>query len=216
MSKSFLLGVGTAAVAAGVGLWHQNRLSIAADVPLELKRAPPESAPICPWREPEADLKRLFPHATRYEARTCILSGLRLELAERLGRPPTGDENALRLYQAYRDDTPLGFVMTRRVKGDHGAIELVLAVDAQQSVSSLHLQRWREPEAVAQALQDPAWLAAFSGKNAGSPCRIGEDLPAVRPAARASAQAIAEGVHSLLVLLALAQGPDSLSTPSHH
>ena len=93
------------------------------EVQVESKVSPPEPMPLCPWREPEADMQALFPDATRYEAETRILSGMRLELQARLGRIPSGDENALHLFRIYRDQILLGTVVTRRVKGDFGAIE---------------------------------------------------------------------------------------------
>src|SRR5690348_17066492 len=128
---------------------------------------PPEAAPLCPWRQPEADLKEFFPGATRSEIQTGILSGLRPELARRLGRVPTGDENALRLARVYRDQAVAGSILTRRVKGEHGAIEIVLAVDTNLSVVGVRLQRLREPESIAHALEDTNWLGAFNGKQIG-------------------------------------------------
>src|SRR5215471_6453841 len=124
---------------------------------------PPEAAPLCPWREPETDLKLFFPQATRYEIETRILSGMRLELERRLGRFPTGDENSLRLYRVYQDEIPVGTVLTRRVKGEHGAIELVLAT-RNQNVCGIRLQRLREPEPIVNSLQDSQWQGAFIGK----------------------------------------------------
>jgi hypothetical protein len=168
---------------------------------VEAHARPPEAAPLCPWRAPQADLQQLFPTATRYETETRILSGQRLELARRLGRTPTGDENALHLYPVYREQTALGSVVTRRVKGAYGAIELVLAADTGHRVCGLLLQRLREPEPIARALQDPNWLHSFHGEGADAAWQLGGDIPDVPPEARASARAVVEGARSALILL---------------
>lgn len=179
---------------------------------------PPEAAPLCPWREPAADLQRFFPSATRYEARTRILSGLRSELAQRLGRVPTGDENALRLCQVYEDETWLGSILTRRVKGEYGAIEVVLAADTNSCVRGVRLQRLREPGSIADILEDTNWLGTFDGKHAQDRWRLGSDIPMVPAQARASAEAIIEGARSLLVSLVTAetaQAPALAATHQH-
>jgi len=218
ISKPIIFAATALLLLGGLLIWRINQRTSSSELVFEIKAKPPPSAPICPWREPEADLKQLFPTATRYIPETRILSGLRLELADRLGRAPTADENALRLYRIYRQEQPLGDVLTRRVKGAHGAIELVLGTDLEQRVRGLHLQRLREPEPVARALKDPAWLGAFTGKQADSAWRMGTDLPAIPPEARDSAQAIVEGARSLLILLAVS-GHSNAPAPAavaHH
>ena len=100
MSRLVIFGAGAAVLLAVVG-WRITEVSNTSERPFEGKNKLPQAAPLCPWREPDADLKLLFPIATRYELETRILSGLRVELAERLGRVPTGDENALHVYRIY-------------------------------------------------------------------------------------------------------------------
>jgi hypothetical protein len=160
-------------------------------------------------------LKLFFPSATSYKVETRILSGLRLELAARLGRTPTGDENALRVYPVYQKQTPLGLVLTRRVKGAHGGIEFVLAVSTNNQVCGLRLQRLREPESSAVALQSSRWLRSFDGRRADSPWQLGQDIPDVPPDARASAESIVDGVRSLLILLATANQERDLTAAPH-
>ncbi len=179
----------------------------------------PESAPLCPWRDPVSDLKQFFPDATRHAVETRILSGQRVELAERLGRMPTGDENALHVWRIYAGDSVLGSVLTGRVKGEHGVIELVLAVEANGTVRGVRLQRLREPEPIAEALQNPNWLRSFEGRRADSSWKLGEDIPGVPAEARASAMAVIEGTRSLLILLVASEQPVSSSKPAtapHH
>lgn len=177
-----------------------------------------QSVPLCPWREPAQDLKYFFPAATRSEAETHILSGMRLQLARALGRPPTGDENALHIYRIYAQQTPLGAILTQRVKGACGAIEIVLGVDPEGKVRGLRLQRNREPESVAALLQRPEWLGSFVGKQAADPWKLGEDIPAVSEEARISADAIVQGTRSTLILLQTANDPKAgtLIAKPHH
>jgi hypothetical protein len=217
MSRAILFGVGGLALLAAMVGWRITESS-SPETLVESKVRPPQAAPLCPWREPESDLKQFFPGATRYKVETRILSGLRVELAERLGRTPTGEENALHVYRIYQDQLVLGTVLVRRVKGDYGAIELVLAVDPEERVRGLRLQRLREPDSIAAALQNPDWLRSFEGRNAGSSWKIGGDISEVPAAARASAEAIAEGTRSLLILLAeasLTNVPVPAVTPHH-
>jgi hypothetical protein len=210
-----LLGVGTVAAVVAMGGWWLARSS-PEETLAEPKASPPEASPLCPWREPQADLPQLFPGATRYETETRILSGQRVQLAQRLGRALTGDENALHLYRIYRDSAPLGTIVTRRVKGAYGAIELVLAADTDNRVCGALLQRSREPELIARALQDPDWLRSFNGKGPDTAWKLGGDILDVQPEARPSAQAVVEGVRSTLILLAAGAEAHSLPTADAH
>ena len=161
-------------------------------------------------------MKMFFPGATGYTTETRILSGQRLELAARLGRTPTGDENALRVYSVQHEQTPLGVVLTRRVKGALGAIEVVLAVNTNQQICGLRLQRLREPEASAASLQSSEWLRSFEGKRADSSWQLGKEIPDVPAGARISAEAIIDGVRSSLILLAIeSESRRVLATPHH-
>ncbi|MBU6400410.1 MAG: hypothetical protein KGS61_08845 [Verrucomicrobia bacterium] len=160
-----------------------------------------EAAPLCPWRQPEADLRRFFPETTGYRTDTRILSGMRLALARELGRPVLPEENALHLYRALAGNDWVGTVLVRRVKGEYGAIEIVVAVGRDGKVRGLRFQRLREPPAIAEALQDPAWQGRFQGQTRASCWRLGAAIPEVPAVARQSAASVVEGVHSLLVLL---------------
>jgi hypothetical protein len=186
-------------VSVAVGLRLAN--PTAPEPVFQASTQPLSVAPMCPWRDPEADLKRLFPGAARCERETRILSGLRSELALRLGRLPTADENAVEVFRVFRDDQVVGEVTTRRVKGTFGAIELVLAQDGEGKIAGLLLQRLREPAAVAEPLQSVEWRQRFHGKSAGGSWELEELLAGLPEQARASGRAIVEGVRSTTVLL---------------
>lgn len=211
MSKHIIFAIGAFLPVLAVIVWRFNHPPAALESVFEVKTAPPQAAPLCPWREPDADMKLFFPDANRREIETRILSGLRAELADRLGRNPTAEENALREYRIYHDSLALGAVLTRRVKGTHGAIEFVLAVDPENRVRGLRLQRLREPDSIAAALQNPEWLHSFEGKTADNPWKLGDDIPEVSAETRDSAGAIVEGARSLLILLAAASQSNAAS-----
>ncbi|MEO8428869.1 MAG: hypothetical protein ABI651_17370 [Verrucomicrobiota bacterium] len=196
--------------------WTRISLSLSLETPSELKTSRIEAAPMCPWREPDADLRAFFPEATRYETETRILSGLRVELADRLGRMPTAEENALHLYRVFREQEPIGTILIRRVKGEYGAMEIVLAVSQNAQVRGVRLQRSREPESVANIIERPSWLNAFQGKEVQDKWVLGLNIPEVPDEARTSAKAIVDGVRSLLILLDTAGNPNAITTRSHH
>ena len=218
MSRLVVFRSGILVFALAAAAWRINESSRLREVPFATKNRPPEAAPLCPWREPGTDLTSFFPSTTRYEVETRILSGLRLELAERLGRVPSGDENALRVYPVFCAQIPLGVVLTRRVKGEFGGIELVLAVNTNQEICGLRLQRLREPMAIASALGNSHWLGSFDGKSVHCPLKLGQDIPEVPADARNSAEAIVDGVRDLLVLLAASNdaGQTQGMATSHH
>ena len=216
MSRPIIFSAGGLALLLALVAWRVVEPSPPSEVVFNPQTRPPPAAPLCPWREPAGDLKLFFPDATRQELEIRILSGQRMELAAQLGRTPTGDENALHVYHVYAGSAPLGVVLTRRVKGAYGAIELVLAVDPDERVRGLRLQRLREPEPAAQALQNPDWLRSFAGKRATDPWKLGHDVPEATPDARSSAEAIVEGVRSLLILLATTGQTNAPVVIHHH
>lgn len=204
----FLLALATALL---VLAWWRPR-SDSRDAVFEPEVRLNEPAPVCPWREPAADLKAYFPGATQYRTETRILSGKRLELQERLGHPPA--ENSLRVHRIFRSEEPLGAVLTQRVKGEHGVIELVLALGEDQAIRGLRLQRQREPELVLQALEDPDWLKAFVGKRADADWRLGGAVPELPEAARRSGGQIVLGVRTLLAMMLVSD--DRAIVHRHH
>ena len=194
-----------AAAALLAGAW---RLTTAGpSIPTHTPAAHPfvESASLCPWREPERDLCQFFPGATGTREELRILSHLRVALLHDLGRLLTSEEMLLRPYRVVNGSRPLGSVLVRRVKGEFGAIELVLAVQPNGHVRGVRLQRQREPESVAAVLTSSRWLGSFQEKTADSPLRVGKDLPAVSPEAKLSAGAMAEEVRASLILLRAAE-----------
>lgn len=203
--KSLVLWTLLGAVLTGGALYALLRPQPAEQLPVVGAVPRVETAPMCPWREPEADLRRFFPVATGYDTEVLVLSGVRGELAQRLGRQPTAEENALYVYPVHGSTGNLGTVLVRRVKGESGAIEVVLAVDTGGRVVGVRLQRYREPEVVAAVLKAPTWLRGFHGKTAESDWGLGGGIAPVPKVALPSALAVVDGVRSMLILLQVAQ-----------
>ena len=164
-----------------------------------------ENTPLCPWREPQQDLKALFPEASAYATETRILSGFTAPLQKRLGRSMTVDENPLRIHRATDGARRVGAILVKRVKGEHGGIELVMGLDNDGRVRGVLIQSQREPDSVAQIIA--TLLPHFAGKTAKSPFKPGDDLPEVAPEARVTATAVAEGVRSTLIVFSFAEDP---------
>src|SRR4051812_18306609 len=172
--KPLLLVVPGLAVAAGLTYAALNRQSaIPAGIEVSklssdrslVWREPQTSAGLCPWRDQDQDRRRFFPASVSSRDETLILSRQRVELQKRLGRMPGADDNALIVHRILGAGSSSGVVVTRRVRGECGLIELVLAADPQGRVLGARIQRQREPETTARALQSPAWLDAFRGKD---------------------------------------------------
>jgi hypothetical protein len=213
MPRALLWGACVAAVILAVVWQVQTRMrepAVLFDPPVR----PIESAPLCPWREPEMDLPTFFPEGASYITETRVLSGLRVELTKSLGRAPEPEENALTLHRIFAGSEKIGFVLTRRVKGEHGAIELVLALNPSGEVLGVRLQRLREPDPIASQVQQAAWLARFRGRTHDRGWDS-DDVSALAEEARPSARAIREGVRSLLVLHAPTEGVYSVSDHPH-
>jgi hypothetical protein len=224
MTRKVGLAIGVSATlllaAGGFTMWlRHDETVLESDVdPRRAVRL--DLAPLCPWREPAADLAAFFPAADRHETEIRILSGLRPELARRLGRQASAEENAIHLHHVFHETHRLGTVVVRRVKGEYGAIELVLAVDSTGAIRGLRLQRQREPEALAAALTSETWLAAFGGKTVRDELQAGRDLPDVPSNALVSTRAVTQGVRELLILLDVATDPRAIRqspvSPAEH
>lgn len=201
MSPARRLGVfGVLAALAGAGAWAwaTRQAQTPALETLTLTR-PVVTAPpaMCAWRNPSSDMAAFFPGADSYHTRLMVLSGLRVPIRQRLGVYP--DADVLYAYTVFRRGARCGEVLTHRVAGEYGAMEVVVGVDAQGRVTGMRLQRLREPDAVARALTAPAWDGAFRGKTAGDAWRLGQDIPDVPPPARVSAGKVVDAVRALLI-----------------
>ncbi|HET6385635.1 MAG TPA: hypothetical protein VFJ58_19765 [Armatimonadota bacterium] len=184
--------------------WRINAAAPGPEAHVPKIKTPRENAPMCPWRDPRGDLRRYYPGATGYTTEIWILSGQRLNLAQRLGRQPTAEENRLYLYRVYAGARPLGTVTSRRVKGEFGGIEVVVAVDALGRTLGIRVQRSRERPETESLFNSSAWLQLFRGRNASDPAVTSENLRGVPADTRVSAAAVEDGVRSMLIEMEIA------------
>ncbi len=168
---------------------------------------PVEAGTPCPWRDADMDLTNWFPGATKYEVRDFVLSAKRLQLQKRLGRSVRPDEMALHCYPVLSNDIQIGLVLTRRLKGEHGAIEVALALVPDHKIHRLKIQRIREPAEIVDALEKCDLEQQLDNKS------VKDDVIFVCPNAQGVAGDLAKEVKALLILYEL--GYSELSH-SHH
>ena len=114
------------------------------------------------------------------------------------------------------DGKTIGSVLVTRVRGEHGGIEIVVGIEPAGAVKGVLLQSQREPDNVRSEIAGARFLNSFAGKTAVAPFRVGGDLPAAPDAARVSAQAIADGVRSQLIVLSFAEAsPETRESGIH-
>jgi Na+-translocating ferredoxin:NAD+ oxidoreductase RnfG subunit len=205
-----------ALITVAIAVQYVTARRYAADVVSLPERSSAKPAQMCPWRNPDRDRRILFPQATRHQARTAILTHLFAQLKEQLGRWPTADDNPLYVYDVFDGSKPVGSIAARRVKGQYGALEIVVGVDTQGAVRGVLIQRSRETAEIEAALLKSGWLNTLRGKTAQSDWSLKRQLANVPPVARPSAQAVVEGVRSLLVLINAATQATATSDRKHH
>lgn len=205
--------------ALGIGLWWAVAHSASEpDIPLidvtESQRTRQEREDgICPWRDPQADVKQFFSPGVEEQEESLILSRYRQEIGRRLGRVPTGDENLLRVYRIWQGKKLVGTVIPRRLRGESGAIEIVIAVDTAGKVIGAKFQRLREPDSVARTLRSDGFLGKFAGKNAQAEWKLGKDFAPVSSESQQSATAVLDGTRTALILL---ETGDTAASKAHH
>ncbi len=200
-----LLAIGTLAAIGTFYYLKFNKGSEAVipqmDVPTVVKVHTEESAGLCPWRDPEADRRRFFPESTSTRDETLILSHEHAAIQKKLGRSPSGEDNAIQIHRMYLREKPLGVVITRRIRGESGVIELVLAVNSNGEILGARLQRLREPIETSAFLNSAQFIGAFRGKTVDSSWVPGKEHSNIPASALTSASAILDGAHTALVLL---------------
>src|SRR5207253_2809950 len=83
------------------------------------------------------DLRRFYPGAGSYHSERLTLSSHVIALTRRLGRRPAAGELSLDRYAI--EPAAQGRVLIRRVRGEYGAVELLLALDSGGKVRGLRL-----------------------------------------------------------------------------
>jgi hypothetical protein len=200
MSGRVIIGCAVVFVAAILA----NRLvSHTEPPPFEPRSGAVESLPVVPWIDEERDLRQFFPGADRAVTEKHPLSAQQTTLAQKLGRPLEPGENLLTFHRVLKSDQQIGAVIIRRVKGEHGAIDLVIAISENDTVNAVKIQRTREPEQILDALQKASAVSPWNDAA----------YDALPSEAQISAKAIVDGVRSSLILYAARNG--AASKPHH-
>jgi len=209
MKRAAWLAVGMAVVGVAVFVAVRSQDD---QVPISLLRAdstPQNETPgMCPWRSPKADMQAFFPSSMRYEQRMLIFSDLRMDITKALGPKIPIDANGIYIYPVYDGKSRIGTIIPQRFPGEYGVIEYVAAFDPAGKIVGVKVQRLREPDATAKAIESTSWLGAFDGRDMKSGFVLGTDIPKVDPAASTTAQAFVDSVRRLTIEydVALAHG----------
>jgi hypothetical protein len=207
MKRPAVLAAAAAIVAAAVYVVVRSTPEpTVAAVSTESKQT--ESAGLCPWRTPDADLRAFFPGATGYERRLLILSDLHSDVVKLLGPKMPIDANGIYYYRIMKSGKRVGGVIAQRTPGEYGVVEYVAAFDDQGRIAGVKIQRLREPDSTAKAITSTAWLKSFNGKDEHSVLNLGSDIPHVNQEATVTAQSLTESIRRLTIEydVALAHG----------
>lgn len=194
--KRLFLFLSLGLITAGISVVFATRRPAAPTLQLvdatnaQLRAKYETGAGLCPWRNPDADLKQFFPLSTSHRESRLSVSGKQVELAKRLGRKPTGEENVQPVFHIFRGEQLLGSVTTRRVRGENGAIEMVLATDTKHNPIGLKIQRHREMEDLKKKFERLDFVQSCTIDSLASEC-CGTGNEAV----------VREGVKTLRILL---------------
>ena len=162
------------------------------------------SAGVCIWRFPDKDIQTLFSKATGYKTEVLTYSKPeRVKIESLLGAKLDDDETKFNLYRIYKDTTKIGLVLTHSVKGQYGAIEVVVGLTSKYDtilkshktvIGNVLIQRDREIQS--KDLRSSKYLGQFIGKTVKSKF----DNITLVSGAEKSSQAIIFSVRKLLIV----------------
>jgi uncharacterized protein with FMN-binding domain len=161
-------------------------------------------AGVCIWRFPDKDIQTLFSKATGYKTEVLTYSKPeRVKIESLLGAKLDDDETKFNLYRIYKDTTKIGLVLTHSVKGQYGAIEVVVGLTSKYDtilkshktvIGNVLIQRDREVKS--KDLRSSKYLGQFIGKTVKSKF----DNITLVSGAEKSSQAIIFSVRKLLIV----------------
>ena len=157
-------------------------------------------ASLCVWRNPDADIQRLFGGGS-YRTVLVNVGSKRAAIEAAIGTSLDSDEQQLKFWPVIRNGQRVGTVASHLGKGDYGAIEVVIAIvdppDGPPKIKSVTIQRDREK--YRSALRSSTFLNQFAGKQAASALTVGTDITAAHPNAVRASQVVALSAKKMLV-----------------
>ena len=144
--------------------------------------------------------KLMFPDATDFAPTVVALNLDQLrQLADRAGGPPR--MSAWRIWQARRDGAVLGYVVTDAVIGKFELIHYAVSLMPTGEIRDVEILAYRESHGY--EVRNKPWRSQFTGKSAGSPLRIGDDIANIS-GATLSCTHITDGVRRIAVMAQMA------------
>jgi hypothetical protein len=160
---------------------------------------------LCVWRDPEKTMAKIFPGAKNYRThvektpKDVLLSiagkrGFSWDKGELAYIPKFG----FHIYEVIdAEGGALGYITALAGKGEFGAVEMVVGINAQGKIFHIYIQRMRERRA--KELRAPAFLDQFLEKGARDMAALRESFRKVEKADIAS-DAVLSTVEKMLSL----------------
>ncbi len=144
--------------------------------------------------------KALFAEATEFKPSDIQLSDAQMaaikKASESSVRSPT-----LKVWEALKGDSKLGFVVIDEVYGKHEFITYAVALTPAGTVQGIEVMTYNE--SYGGEIRDAAWRAQFNGKKAGDTLKVNGDIKNIG-GATLSCVHITEGVRRVLASFDLA------------
>lgn len=166
----------------------------------------------CTLRDPDRDIRRIFPKATGYKTEFITIqerggAGLATEVEKKLGDKLDDKYETLDVPYAYytvlKGQEPIGRVHGVNQKGKFGAMQLILATDLSGTVVAFYYQKIRSPES--KRFRKKAFTDLFEGLTlADFMPRLSERAAAIADPSKKSAddfRATLRGLTKNLILL---------------
>lgn len=136
----------------------------------------------------------LFPEAASFKESRVLLSAEQRAAIEKASKVRVRGAE-LNAWRAESGGKLLGWFLLDEVYGKHEFITYAVALDASGAVRGIEIMDYRETHG--GEVRNPKWRAQFTGKRAGAPLELDEDIKNIS-GATLSSKHIADGVRRLL------------------
>jgi Na+-transporting NADH:ubiquinone oxidoreductase subunit C len=142
----------------------------------------------------------LFPEASAFSDARVLLSAEQRRAIEQASNTRVRSAEVL-AWRVTAGGKPAGWFLVDEVYGKHEFITYAVALDASGAVHGIEIMDYRETHG--GEVRNPKWRAQFSGKRAGAPLLLDEDIKNIS-GATLSCKHITDGVRRLLATQAAA------------